>query len=188
VPITTGGGAKLASEQAPPLIVSSYVSGTTLPYRSERFPVWRVPCREGEPLDYWRGLSSVWDEPFTLLVREHDVICDDGRIAELYESKWPLATVPYLLHWPSTHKPSPQYAQRHNPPANCRRENLYLGAPISEGVEWCEFSGLGLVKIAPECRVGALAESHWSHLDCAVSAAIVGRWRVLWPEVEHDHY
>lgn len=182
MPITTGGGARVEIEQAPPLVVSSYVVGETQPYRSERFPVWRIPCRADEPLDYWRGLSSVWDEGFSLFLVEHDSVVDDDLIQTLVDCKWRLATYAYPLHWPSTHRVEPHFAQRTGllPPAG--------GEWINEGDEWCDYTGIGFCKIAPEVRVGALEETHWSHLDASVSKAIVGRWRVLWPAIEHDHY
>ena len=189
MPITTGGGAKLEVEQAPPLIVSSYVPGSTRPFRSNRFPVWRIPCVDD--LSYYKGLQSVWDDPFVLVNVEHDCLVDDDIVQSLLDCKFKMCTVAHSLFWPSTHRPEPQYAQRHNPPANCKRENLYLGTPIERGQEWCDFTAIGCCKMHPEVRVGALAESHWSHVDISVTAACSGRWHVHWladgREI-HDHY
>jgi len=185
VPITTGGGAKLEVEQAPPLIVSSYVSGTTLPYRSERFPVWRIPCHSDT--DYFKGLSSVWSDPFRLIVVEHDIEATDDLVQDLLDCPFSLCSFRYNLYWPSTSKPTPQYAQRADPPANCAPRSKYLGTPVDDSAEFADFSGLGFVKISPECRVGVLSECHWAHCDIECNAAIVGRWH-LHGEVVHDHY
>ena len=129
---------------------------------------------------YWAGWSEWWDTDRTIVAVEHDVEISDELVDQIVSCKYPLATWAYQLYWPSVHGPS-HYAQRTGllPPAG--------GDWVTEGVEWCDYTGIGFCKIAPECRLFPLEESHWSHLDGAVSKAVVGRWRILWPEVAHYH-
>jgi hypothetical protein len=105
----------------------------------------------------------------------------DDLVAELLGCKHRFCSFKYQLYWPSTSKADPHYAQRTGlkPPAG----GEWVGADAS----WCDYTGIGFCKIAPECRVGALAESHWSHLDTAISHACVGRVH-LHGEVAHYHW
>lgn len=163
------------------MVVSSYVSGGVRgPYRSERYPVWRIPC--AEPGDYHRGLQSVWEDGFTLCVVEHDMEVSDDLIASLLGCPEPFCTWAYALYFPSTSRPEPHYAQRVGlkPPAG--------GDWVSEGESWCHYTGIGFCKIAPEVRVRPLESCHWSHLDVSVAKACDGRVHIHWPEVEHDHW
>lgn len=162
------------------MILLSHLPGEE-PFSSERFDITYAEC--AGDLDYSRAVQAAWGAAEPLVIVEHDMECSDALLERIFEHPSPLATYAYQLHWVSSHKPS-AYCQRMGdfPP-----ETRYLGSPISEGDEWCDFTGIGFCKIAPEARCEPLRASSWQFVDIAVNAAVSGRWAVLWPEVEHFH-
>jgi hypothetical protein len=151
------------------------------PFSSDRFDITYIECVQDS--DYSRSAQAAWsvDEPLILI--EHDMEVSDDLIQRLLDDLAPLVTHAYLLHWVSSGKPA-AYCQRVGDFPPGRR---YLGQPIEEGVTVADFTGLGFCKISPEARARPLEESSWQFVDTAVDAAVDGRWRVLWPEVEHHH-
>lgn len=162
------------------MILLSHIPGEQ-PFSSEQHNITYVECVDD--LDYSRAVQRGWalDEP--LVIIEHDMEVSDELITRLLEHPAPLATYAYILHWVSTHRPA-AFAQRAGSFPAARK---YLGTPIGEGEQWCDFTGIGFCKIAPEARSRPLQESSWQHVDMAVNAAVDARWQVLWPEVEHFH-
>lgn len=151
------------------------------PLVSELFEVTSVECRD--PFDYWAALNAVWGTDEQIAIVEHDMECNDGLLHRLVTHPRPLVTYAYTLHWASTHRPAAFAQRRGDFPAG----NRYLGMPIGTGDAGADFSGLGFCKIEASARVRPLRRTSWQFLDTAVDAAIDGRWRVLWPEVEHHH-
>lgn len=163
------------------VVCASHLSGAPW-FVSERFTVAGIEC--ADPLDYWRGLAAQWDGPAVIVNVEHDVAATDDLIAELLACPHPKCSYAYLLYWVSTGAAVPHFAQREGPqpPAG--------GRWISPGEEWCDYTGIGLIKVEPAARVRPLAESPWQHLDIQVSAATSGRWHVHWGDgqgVAHHH-
>jgi len=157
------------------------------PFASAVHTVKHISCED--PFDYWRGIFNEWNTNATLVIVEHDMQVSDELINQLLADPNPLVTFAYQLFWVSTGKAAPEYAQRVSDflPADVPPDRKYLGQAVHEGDMWADFSGLGLCKIAYGARCQTLTESSWQHLDIAVNAAIKGRWRVLWPAVNHHH-
>ncbi len=166
-----------AGDRLSALVVVSRLQGETVYQPS--LPTLDLVC-EGE-FGYWRGLLSVWDHDGPLVIVEHDMACTDELVENLLDCPQPACTWAYALHWASTHDDE-HYAQR-------RASGFW----VAENEPWCQFTGIGLCKIAAEVRAplvsfGGDSETHWQHVDIAANSAVVGDWHIHWPEVEHAHY
>jgi hypothetical protein len=165
-----------------PVVVASHLLGEGH-FQSERFEVVPVEC-VGDT-DYSRGLQAVWGTDATIVNVEHDHECSDLLIRQLLDCLHPLCTHAYKLYMASTGG-LPHYAQRDGGPN--------YGQWITEGMEWCGFTGIGFCKITPQARVRPLVESPWQTVDCEVTKATDGPWHVHWQEgkngptsIEHYH-
>lgn len=143
-------------------------------FESERFTV--APVRCDDDYSYWRGLEKHWDGPDTLLNVEHDVGVTDAHLAALTDCPHEACTWAYLCHWASTGLARSIFAQSVN------------GSPITEGDEWADRSGIGLVKIAASARVAPLRREQWPRVELAVADAVAGPFHLHWPPVTHHHF
>lgn len=148
------------------LVIASHLPGEGH-FRSERF--WTIPLRCESDFDYWRGLWRLWPQPHTLILVEHDIEVTDAHVAALLDCPWPLCSWLYELHMPS----------------GCPR-----GGWAQRGIsgDWADRSGIGLVKVGPEARVGPLRREPWARVELAVEAAVKRPWHVHGPEVPHHHW
>lgn len=155
------------------IVVASHLPGEGH-FRSRAYRVVPVLCID--PLDYWRGLAAVWDHAGSLINIEHDMEVTDAHIAELEECPHPLCTFAYASHWVTTHQRTDVYSHRIG--------DRY----ITEGVEWCEKSAIGLCKLTLEQRSTPLAPRPWSHVEESIEAVVTPPWHVHWPPVTHHHW
>jgi hypothetical protein len=140
-------------------------------FRSERFPVAPVVCREHEPLDYWAGLNRFWRSDVTIVNVEHDVEATDEHVQALLDCPEPLCSHAYRCHWISTGLPGgviaagmgARVADTTMPP-----EAYYLQG----GEEWANWSAIGLVKVTAAARVGPLRPEPWQRLELALHDAV----------------
>lgn len=128
--------------------------------------------------DYWAALDEWWDTSHVIVNVERDVEVSSALVADLVGCVHPLCTHAYRV-WDLPYR-EPFYAQRR-------------GGWIEAQDRWCDWSGPGFAKMAPEVRRGRLQRVTWPQVEVAVNDAVVPpvgsavRWHVHWPEVEHYH-
>jgi hypothetical protein len=170
-----------------PIVLCSYLPGEET-FKSERFRV--VPLECVDDLDYWGGLSALWETKHTIVNVEHDMECSDELIQQLLDCPQPLCTHAYRMkgeNAPFCHRMGPL------PPAGSILDYWVKGPED----EWATYGGIGLCKITPEARVRDLEAREWPTLDIVVTKAVEGpevvpgsvkegrRWHVHWPEIGH---
>ena len=139
-----------------------------------------------EDVDYWRGLASVWGSQATVVNVEHDLEVSDAHIAALIDCPHPLCSWAYRCHWASTGLPYDVIAA-----GTGGRDEHTQPVPgyLAGGEEWAAWSAIGLVKIAPEARMGPLRREPWQRLELAVHDAVKRPWHMHWtPELHHHHW
>lgn len=164
-----------------PLIICSRLPGEGY-YHSLHFETRPVLC--SDDFDYWRGLSDVWESDRTLINVEHDVDVRERHLSELIACPHGLCSWAYRMHWASNGVGDLIAAGTGD------RDRVTNPDPgfLQGGEEWAAWSAIGLVKIAPEARIGPLRREPWATLELAVHDAVNGRWHMHWPEVPHWHY
>lgn len=165
-----------------PLLIASYLPGEGH-LDSERFEVRPVLCED--EFSYWRGLAAGWGSDRALVNVEHDIEWSDEHIAALLDCPEPLCSWAYRCHWASTGIDGGVIAAGTGARDIARHPDAYY---LQGGEEWAAWSAIGLVKIAPEARVGPLRREPWNMLELAVEDAVRGPWHTHWPEVPHHHW
>lgn len=155
------------------LVVCSHLAGEGH-FESADHPTISVAC-EGV-FDYWAGLERLWACGQSLVLVEHDLEVTDEHVRSLLVCRYHLCTIAYRLHWRSTGFPRSIFAHYEH------------GQPIARGVEWADWSGIGLCKIGRDARVGELRQEPWPRVELAVNDAVRGPWHVHWPEANHWHF
>lgn len=164
------------------LIIASHLPGEGY-LHSKRFEVRPVLC--ADEWDYWRGLAAEWDSGRTLINVEHDIEWSDEHIAELVACPHGACSFAYVCHWKSSGIAGGVIAAG----AGARDSELQPDAHyLQGGEEWANWSGLGLVKITRQARIGRLRREPWNRLELAVADAVRGPWHMHWPTVQHHHW
>lgn len=161
------------------VVVSSHLPGETA--ATSRHPVHPVEC-DG-PFDYHRGLAAVWDTDATVVNIEHDVEHADPLIDGLLACRYPACAYPYLIY---THTPEPFYCAAYGTAehwpgfwATCNW--------VQPGDEWADFAAPGFIKLDPDVRTPFGPECAWQGVEQTINDAMIGRWHLHWPPVEHYH-
>lgn len=164
------------------LVVCSHLPGEGH-FRSERYQVAPICC--AGDFDYWQGINAHWTHPGALVLVEHDIEVTDRHLTELGDCPHPLCSWAYACHWASTGLPHDVIAagSGHRDPETNPDPEYLVG-----GEEWANWSAIGLVKIAPEARIGPLRCEPWQRLELAVHDAVRRPWHMHWPPVNHWHW
>ena len=143
-------------------------------FESDRFEVVGIEC--WDEFDYWVGVAAWWDSDRTLVLVEHDIQVSDEHITELLACPHPLDSWAYRCHWISTGVAGGVIAA-----GTGERGTDWHPAPgfLTGGEEWAAWSAIGLVKIAPEARIGrVLRRETWNRLELAVHDAVKRPWHM----------
>lgn len=154
------------------LVVASHLPGEGH-FRSEHFRVVPVCC-VGE-FDYHAALAAVWESDETIVNVEHDIEVSDEHVEALIDCPEPLCSWAYHCHWASTGLPHDVIAAgtgRRDPHTNPDPDCL------TGGEEWANWSAIGLVKIAPEARIGPLRREPWQRLELSIHDAVKRPWHM----------
>lgn len=178
--MVSGGVARDSSRATPhpDVIVTATVMPGFEPFRSDRFTVQLVDCRNlDDNLAYARGLAEAWATDRTVVNIEADLQRDDDLIGELVDCPHPRCAWAYLVYAASgIHNPPAYPFTRGNP-----------GPWIDKGDEWADWAAPGFIKVAPEARVEPLPVDHWHEVEQHTNQCAPGRWHIHWPAVEHYH-
>ncbi len=147
-------------------------------FRSEHQTVVTIEC-VGD-MDYYLGVERFWNSDRVIVNVEHDIEVTDEHISTLLGCPHPLCSWAYASHWVSTGKPYDVISAGNFGP-NGRTF-------LEGGEEWAEWSAIGLVKITPQARVGALLPRAWSTLELSIEDAVTRPWHMHWPPAEHHHW
>lgn len=166
------------------LIVATHLPGHghALSGRSCGPEVRPAVCRDA--FDYWRALSEAWEHPGPIINVEHDVAVGAEHLDELLACPHPLCSWAYASHWVTTGIGDVIAAGTGARDRRLGPDAYYLQG----GEEWARWSAIGLVKVAPEARVGPLRQEPWQTLELAVEDAVRGPWHMHWPPVTHHHW
>lgn len=106
-------------------------------------------CLCDDPYAYERYLLSVWGQD--LIIVEHDIVPTVEMLISLAECPHPLCVQAY--------KGNKQFVQM--------KDTGEAWEPITEGDEWCDIAGLGLVRISKGIQeeIGGWEPGTWNTLD-----------------------
>jgi hypothetical protein len=128
-----------------------------------------------DDFDYWRALADVWESDRPICNIEHDIDVREHHLTELLACRHGACAWAYRCNWISTGIPGGVIAAgtgARDPQSN--PDPGYLAG----GEEWAAWSAIGLVKIAPEARIGPLRREPWGSLELAVHDAVKRPWHL----------
>lgn len=143
-------------------------------FRSERHRV--TSYLYDDDFGKWEAIVPYWDGPETLVHLDNDIELTDAHIDELLACPHAACSWAYRLHWASCGIAEGVMAQR------------FKGQYVTEGDEWSDISGHGLIKLTRAARVAPLRKAIWSRVEGSIHESFAGPWHLHWPEVNHWHW
>lgn len=135
-----------------------------------------VPICCDDDYSYWQGVNEWWESDETLVILEHDLEVNDAHMDALGACAHPVCAWQYRGHWVTTGRSDGMFA------------HVRDGKPGQLSDEWADWSAIGLLKLTPEARTGALRREPWMALEDAVNDAITGPIHLHGPAVPHHHW
>ena len=154
-----------------PLVICSRLAGEGY-YHSLHFETRPILCQG--LFDYWHGLAEAWESGRVLVNVEHDMDVRERHLTELISCPHSLCSFAYRTHWASNGVGDLIAAGTGDRDRVTNPDPGYLQG----GEEWAAWSAIGLVKIAPEARIGPLRREPWNTLELAVHDAVARPWHM----------